>query len=125
MCLSLQNTSSVGVHDVVQDNSPGQMTMEEPLPHKGNTHHYMHGHTCVIYYTCVIIDKVEKTDLQHGGGDEIIVIYSEIKEEVAPGVGEKVKEAAQTTDEKDEGELANQSNKEEMDEEESECMHVF
>ncbi len=42
MCLSLQNTSSVGVYDVVKDNSPGQMTMEEPLPSKGNTHHYMH-----------------------------------------------------------------------------------
>ncbi len=36
MCLSLQNTSSVGVYDVVQDTSPGEMTMEESLPHKGN-----------------------------------------------------------------------------------------
>ncbi len=44
-------------------NSPGEMTMEEPLPHEGNTHHYMHGH--VIYCTCVIIriDEVEKTGL--------------------------------------------------------------
>ncbi len=63
MCLSLQNTSSVGVYDVVQDNSPGEMTMEEPLSHKGNTHHYMHSMVCMIYYTCVIIDKVEKTGL--------------------------------------------------------------
>ncbi len=32
MCLSLQNTSSVGEY---KGNSTGQMTKEEPLPHKG------------------------------------------------------------------------------------------
>ncbi len=72
---------------------------------------------------------------QHDVDDETTVIYSEVnpevKEEVAtqvdekvkaPGMGEKVKEAAQTAEEmqRDEEELADQSNKEE----ESECMHV-
>ncbi len=42
MFLSLQNTSSVGVYDVVKDDSPGQMTMEEPLSHKGMWHQPLH-----------------------------------------------------------------------------------
>ncbi len=84
---------------------------------------------------------------QHGAGDETTVIYSKLKitpevngevaiqvdekgkEEVATQVDEKVKEevATHTVKEaaevmqRDEGELADQSNMEEM---ESECMHV-
>ena len=87
---------------------------------------------------------------QHGAGDETTVIYSKLKitpevngevaiqvdekgkEEVATQVDEKGKEevsthkgkeAAQTAEvtQRDEGELADQSNMEEM---ESECMHV-
>ena len=49
------------------------------------------------------------------------------EDEVVPGVYEKVNEAAQTTEEmqSDEGELADQNKKKEMDEEESEYMHAF
>ncbi len=69
---------------------------------------------------------------QDGTGDETTVIYSdlkitpEVKKEVAAQVDEKKKEAAQTAEEmqRDGGELADQNNKEEMDEEESEYMHV-
>ncbi len=64
---------------------------------------------------------------QYDGGDETKVVYSEVKEEVATQVDEKVKEVAQTAEEmqRDEGELADQSNKEEMGEEESECINVM
>ncbi len=50
------------------------------------------------------------------------------KEEVGTQVGgKKVKEATQTAEEmqRDEGELADQSDEEEMDEDERECMHVY
>ncbi len=64
----------------------------------------------------------------HDVGDKITVIYSlkitpEVKKEVTTQVYEKVKEAAQTDEEvqRDEGELAGQNNKEEI---ESECTHV-
>ncbi len=70
---------------------------------------------------------------QHDIGDETKVVYSEVKltpevkEEVSAQVDEKVKEATQTTEgmQRDEGELADQCNEEEMGEEESECRHVM
>ncbi len=69
---------------------------------------------------------------QHDAGDETTVIYTklkitpEVKEVAAAQVGEKVKEAAQTAEEmqRDGGELADQSNKEEENKDESEYMHV-
>ncbi len=86
----------------------------------------------MIYYTCVIIDKVEKTGLVYSsiptrsgagisGPDE----GEKVMDKVVNQVDEKVKEAAQTAEEmqRDEGELADQSNKEEIDKEESECIH--
>ncbi len=63
---------------------------------------------------------------QYDAGDETKVVYSEVK--LTPEVKEEVatqkgKEATQTTEgmQRGEGELADQK---EMDEEESECMHV-
>ncbi len=59
------------------------------------------------------------TQQQHTyAGDETTVIYSEVKE------GEKVKEAAQTAEkmQRDEGELADQRDK---NGKESECLHGF
>ncbi len=62
---------------------------------------------------------------QHDAGDETTVIYSElkinpvVKEEVASGVDEKLKETAKKM-QGDEGELAVQSYKEE-----SACIHIF
>ncbi len=66
------------------------------------------------------------TQVDEKGKEEVATQVDEKgKEEVATKVDEKGKEATQTAEgmQRDEEELADQSNKNEMDEDESECMH--